>query len=970
MKRSALTILLALGVSCAGSTRGEAPEVLPDSRPDSRKASWVEETLATLTLEQKVGQMIYPRSDGLFLNEADAEVQELLGLARAGRIGGIVFFKGRPLETAALANRLQEAARLPLLMMSDYEWGPAMRVEGGSRFPVAMAMGAGASEDDIEFQAEVTAREARAIGIHLLLNPVLDLNTNPANTVISTRSFGEDPERAARLGAAYIQRAQELGVLTTAKHFPGHGATAVDSHLSMPMVRADRDRLRNVELVPFRAAVDAGVAAVMTAHIAVPALGGPADKPATISKEILQGALRGELGFEGLIVSDALDMGGARAGAWDGEVAVAAVEAGVDMLLVPPDPLVTYESVVRGVRRGDISEPRIDDAVRRILRAKARLDLHRKRSVDLRSVQRTVNPPNVRERIDAIATKTLTLVRNDNEIVPLSSAEPPDVLLVDYLFARDRASDPDVLAKELQKRARRVRRVRVMPGGPGTVDTMVERIVPEPGEVVVVASYAQKRSLLGPGERARALTEALDELARCGTRVIFVSLGTPYALSELSGAAALIATYDFAPASQRALARALFGEVPINGRLPVRLSEGYPQGHGLHVDAHTMKLEPQENPDEVGMSKRGLDDAVDRVRKAIEDGATPGGVVLVARRGEIVIEEPLGRLSYDEDAEPVRRDTMYDLASLTKVIVTTTLAMILYEREQLDLESPVSAYIPEFSGGEKDTVLVKDLLAHSGGLLWWSELYKKFEGKTPEESRAGYIETICEMPLDYPPRSKTIYSDLGVLLLGEILERITGKPLDVLAKKELFEPLGMDETLFQPPASLRSRIAPTERDEWRGRVVHGEVHDENAYGLGGLAPHAGLFSTARSLAPFVQMILNGGAYNGHRIVNGATIELFTARAELVPDSSRALGWDTPSGRSSSGKYFSEESFGHTGFTGTSIWIDPKRELFAILLTNRVHPTRENQKLYEVRPLFHDAVMQAITDVEVRPRPEE
>ena len=959
MKRIALTILLAFGVGCAGSRRGEAP--------DARNVSWVEETLATLTLEQKVGQMIYPRSNGLFANESDAEVQELLAAARAGRIGGFVFFKGEPLETAALANRLQEAAKLPLLMASDYEWGPAMRVEGASRFPVAMAMGAGASEDDIEFQAEVTAREARALGIHLLLNPVLDLNTNPANTVINMRSFGEDPEQAARLGAAYIQRAQELGVLTTAKHFPGHGATAVDSHLSMPVVRSDRERLRNVELVPFAAAVDAGVAAVMMAHIAVPALGGPADKPATISKEVLQGALRGELGFEGLIVSDALDMGGARAGTWDGEVAVAAVEAGVDMLLVPPDPLVTYESVLRGVRRGELSEARIDDAVRRILQAKARLDLHRKRTVDLMAVQRTVNPPSARERIDAIASKTLTLVRNDNEIVPLSSAEPPDVLLVDYLFARDRASDPDVLAEELQKRARRVRRVRLTPR---TVDTMAERIVPEPGEVVVVASYAQKRSLLGPGERAEALTEALAELARRGTRVIFVSLGTPYALSELSGAVALIATYDFAPASQRALARALFGEVPINGRLPVRLSEGYPQGHGLRADAHAMKLEQQENPEEVGMSKRGLNDAVDRVRKAMEDGATPGAVVLVARRGEIVVEEALGRLSYDEDAERVRRDTMYDLASLTKVIVTTTLSMILYEREQLDLESPVTAYIPEFSGGEKDTVLVEDLLAHSGGLLWWRELYKKFEGKTPEESWAGYIETICEMPLDYPPRSKTIYSDLGVLLLGEILERITGKPLDVLAQEELFEPLGMDETLFQPPASLRSRIAPTERDEWRGRVVHGEVHDENAYGLGGLAPHAGLFSTARSLAPFVQMILNGGVYNGHRLVNGATIEFFTTRAELVPDSSRALGWDTPSGRSSSGKYFSDESFGHTGFTGTSIWIDPKRKLFAILLTNRVHPTRENRKLYEVRPLFHDAVMQAITDVEIGPRTEE
>lgn len=959
MKRIAVTILIALVVGCAGSRRGEAP--------DAGNHSWVEETLATLTLEQKVGQMIYPRSDGVFLNESDAEVQELLAAARAGRIGGIVFFKGEPLETAALANRLQEAARLPLLMVSDYEWGPAMRVAGASRFPKAMAMGAGASVDDIEFQAEVTAREARALGIHLLLNPVLDLSTNPANTVIHTRSFGEDPERAALLGAAYIARAQALGVLTTAKHFPGHGDTAVDSHISMPVVRADGERLRTVELVPFRAAIDAGVAAVMSAHIAVPGLGGLPDTPATLSKEILQRGLRGQLGFEGLIVSDALDMGGARAGAWDGEVAVAAVEAGVDMLLVPPDPLVTYESVVRGVRRGDISEARIDDAVRRILQAKARLGLHRKRTVDLRSVQLTVNPPSVRERVEVMASQAVTLVRNDNDIVPLSSAEPPDVLLVDYIFAGDRVSDPDVLADELRRRARRLRRVRVTPN---TLNAGLERIVPDPGEVVVVASYAQRRSLLGSGERAEALRKALDELAGRGTKVIFVSLGTPYALSELSRVAVLIATYDFAPASQRALARALFGEVQVNGRLPVRLSERYPRGHGLHVDAHAMKLEQQEDPKEVGMSKRGLNDAVDLVREAIEDGATPGAVVLVARRGEIVVEEALGRMSYDKDAERVRRDTMYDLASLTKVIVTTTLSMILYERDLLDLDSPVSAYIPEFSGGEKDTVLVKDLLAHSGGLLWWSELYKKFEGKTPEESRAGYIETICAMPLDYTPRSKMSYSDLGVLLLGEILERITGKPLDVLARQELFEPLGMDETMFQPPASLRSRIAPTERDEWRGRVVHGEVHDENAYGLGGLAPHAGLFSTARSLARFVQMILNGGAYNGKRIVGGATIELFTTRAELVPGSSRALGWDTPSGRSSSGKYFSDESFGHTGFTGTSIWIDPKRELFAILLTNRVHPTRENRKLYEVRPLFHDAVMQAIADVEVRPRAEE
>jgi beta-glucosidase-like glycosyl hydrolase/CubicO group peptidase (beta-lactamase class C family) len=966
MERNAIWVMVTLALAlalvvtgCAGSRRGEAPE--------PPKASWVNDTLVSLTLEQKVGQMIYPRSDGVFANESDESLRALVAAARAGRIGGVVFFKGEPLETAAIANRLQEASPLPLLMASDYEWGPAMRIEGASRFPKAMAMAAGASEDDIELQATVTAREARAMGVHLLLNPVVDLLTNPANTVIGTRSWGSDPAEVARLGSIYIERAQSLGVLTTAKHFPGHGATEVDSHVDLPVVQADRESLRNVELVPFRAAVKAGVAAIMPAHLAVPALGGPADQPATISKEILQGVLRGELGFDGLIVSDALEMGGARQGAWDGEVVVAAVQAGVDMLLVPPDALVTYQAVLRAVRRGDISEARIDESVRRILSAKARLDLHRRRTVELADVLRVVNARLSRERIEAMARQAITLVRNQDALVPLSSAEPPDVLLVDYRFDGDRITDPDILAEELERRARRVRRVRVTPA---TVESMAARIRPEGDEVIVVASYTQSRDLLGPGERSAALADTLNELARDGTRVIFSSLGTPFALNELSEVGTLVATYDFAPPSQRALAQALFGEFEVKGRLPVRLSEEYARGHGLHVVAQGMRLEQLENPKRVDLSKRQLDAAVDLVRRAIDEGATPGAVVLIARRGHIVVEEALGKMSYDEDAEPVRRDTMYDLASLTKVIVTTTLSMILHERELLDLDSPVRDYLPEFDGGDKQIVLVKDLLAHSGGLLWWTDLYKKFEGQPLEDAKRGYLQTIYEMPLDYTPRSKTVYSDLGIFLMGEILERITGKALDVLAKEEIFEPLEMDETMFRPPESLRSRIAPTERDEWRGRVVHGEVHDENAYGFGGVAPHAGLFSTARSLAPFVQMLLNGGAYDGRRLINGATIELFTTRAGLVADSSRALGWDTPSGRSSSGKFFSASSFGHTGFTGVSIWIDPERELFTILLTNRVHPTRENRKLYDVRAGFHDAVIEAITDIEVLPRVEE
>lgn len=354
--------------------------------------------------------------------------------------------------------------------------------------------------------------------------------------------------------------------------------------------------------------------------------------------------------------------------------------------------------------------------------------------------------------------------------------------------------------------------------------------------------------------------------------------------------------------------------------------------------------------------------ATELLAEAIADGATPGAVYLIGNREGIIAEKALGHFTYAPDAPRVTLETIYDLASLTKVIVTTPLVMLLHEREQLELEAPVNAYVPEFTGGGKDEVLVEDLLAHCGGLLWWTELYKTFEGRPPAESKRGYIQKICELPLDYQPRSKTVYSDLGFLLLGEIVERLTQSTLDRLVHDEIFAPLGMEEIRYNPPAEWRARIAPTEDDPWRGCVVRGTVHDENAFGLGGIAPHAGLFSTARAIAPFAQMFLKEGVSGHRRLFAAATVRRFTARANLVAGSSRALGWDTPTPESSSGSLFSSASYGHTGFTGTSLWIDPERDFFAVLLTNRVHPTRENRKLAAMRPRFHDALGRAPSSV--------
>jgi beta-glucosidase-like glycosyl hydrolase/CubicO group peptidase (beta-lactamase class C family) len=943
--------------SCARQLSPPSPDVV---------RSWTRETLASMSLEEKVGQMIFARSDGAFVHENDPGLKELESLAGQGRIGGVVFFKGDPFSTAAIANHLQDESKLPLLMASDYEWGAAFRVDGTTRFPSAMALGAGGREEDIRFQAEVTAQEARALGIHLALAPVVDLNVNPANSVINYRSFGEDPERVGRLVAAFIQAAQENKLLTTAKHFPGHGPTEVDSHLSLPVIRLDRKRLEEVELAAFRAAIDAGVAAVMTAHIAVPALDGRDDRPATFSRDILERLLREEMGFEGLIASDALDMGGARGKWWGGEVAVSAVKAGVDLLLVPPDPRVAWDSVVRAVGRGDISLERIDRSVLRILETKARLNLHRERIVDLRDVPRRVGEPRYEEKVQQVADRSITLVSCRPRLLPLHAELSPRVLHVNYVLEGDSAVDPSVLVEELEVRTENLSTVRLTPTTVASRIRYLERLA-ETTDVVLLASYTRTRSTLGRGEVALELLDALRNLIAKGVPVILVSLGNPYVLTELPDAGALMAAYDFSPFSQRAVARALFGEFTIGGRLPVTLSARYPVGHGLDLERRPLELESVESPEEAGFSKEGLDRVVGLLEEAVASKAFPGGVVVVGRRGKLVLERPFGRLTYERNAPEVTKDTIYDLASVTKVVATTTVAMVLYERGELVLEKPVRDYIPEFRGRDKDRVTVTDLLAHTGGLLWWKDFYRENSASDPEEAKKKYIDAICRMPLDYAPRSESVYSDLGVILLGEILERVSGLSLDELAQQEVFGPLGMDDTTFNPPESLRDRIAPTEDEPWRGRMVRGEVHDENAYAMGGVAPHAGLFSTGSDLARFAQAMLNGGIYGNHRILRSSTLEKFTTRPGLVPDSSRALGWDTPSHKSSSGRYFSTSSFGHTGFTGSSLWIDPERDVFVVLLTNRVHPSRENRQISQVRPALHDAVMEAIMDVEVIPR---
>ncbi len=561
--------------------------------------------------------------------------------------------------------------------------------------------------------------------------------------------------------------------------------------------------------------------------------------------------------------------------------------------------------------------------------------------------------PEDARRAREVAAESITVVKNEGGVLPLAAEEPLRLLqLVLSSGFRNRAV---LRAPERELAARRVE-VETRRFGPEVSGETADEIVAAvPGFTHVVVS-AFVWGVGGGGEFSPSQARLVERLAsrEDGPPVIVVSFGSPYVLAQIPEVPVYVCAYGPAQPSQRAVVAALLGEAEVRGRLPVTLPGLYPYGHGLDIERREMTLRDA-RPEEAGF-RSGAFQEVDRVVEGfLAEGAFPGAVLAVGHRGALVHLKPYGRLSYDQEAPSVRADTIYDLASLTKVIATTTMAMILVDQERLDLDAPVQDFLPRFAGAGKEAVTVRHLLTHSSGVDWWAPLFEDTRGK------ADYVERIEAMDLVYEPGSRSKYSDLGLILLGEILERVAGESLDAFVGRRVFEPRGMADTRFRPGAELVARIAPTERDAWRGRVVHGEVHDENAFALGGVAPHAGLFGTAPDLARFAQMIVNGGVLEHRRIVSRTTVEAFTRRAG-VPDSSRALGWDTKSAEgSSAGTLFSPSSFGHTGFTGTSIWIDPERQLFVILLTNRVHPTRDNKLIRKVRPAVADAVGRGLVD---------
>src|SRR5229473_2503474 len=834
--------------------------------------AWVETTLRKMTVDEKIGQLLFTTYHGSFTATDTAAYRQIQHDVTDLRVGGFInVTQGSPLgivksqayPTAVLNNQLQAKSKLPLLIGADFERGTAMRLDEGTSFPTAMALAAGGDVKDAYAMGKITALEARAVGVHWIYAPDADVNNNPGNPIINTRSFGENPQRVAEFVSAFVLGVQENGGLATAKHFPGHGDTAADSHIDLPVIRADRARLDDLELVPFRAAISMQVDSIMTGHLNVPALEPDPDTPATLSHNILTDVLRNQLGFQGLIVTDAMDMGGITVRYAPGEAAVRAVVAGADCLLMPPVPDAAFEALQVAVKSGRISKERLDASVRRILQAKARLALNTNRLADVNAINQKFGSAAWQKEAQEISDRGVTLLRDTPHRLPLDGTKPLRALLLAFY------ADPEPYPGEDLERELRLRfdSVTTLRADTRFVNASILKLPPpESYDVAILALFVRVSDRKGNVDVPAEQAGLAEQIYKTGKPVITAGFGSPYLIERFPQAETWLAAFGISDVAQISAARALFGQIPVRGHLPVTIpGVDMKLGFGLELPANPMALQPMDARDEAQ-----LQPAFNSIEKAISDKAFPGAALAVGYRGKVSVHA-FGKLSYDAKSAATVPATMYDIASLTKVVATTTLVAKLVEGDfsvPLDLDAKVERYLPEWASGPnadwRHRVTVRHLLTHTSGLPPFKEYWRTTgSGVTAKRStnKQDTLTKIFAEPLEYEPGTKEIYSDLGIILMAEIIERLTGRTLDDLANQYIFAPLGMRDSMYKPPKKLWPTIAPTEFDaRFRKRLVQGEVHDENAYAIGGVSGHAGLFSTAPDLAAFCQMLLNGGVY--------------------------------------------------------------------------------------------------------------
>ncbi len=941
----------------------------PKSKFDQAQ-QWVDSVYNQMSFNEKVGQLFMVAA---YSNRDEKHMNDLLELVKSRNIGGVIFFQGGPGRQANMTNKLQAVSKLPLFVGIDAEWGLGMRLDSTYVYPWNMTLGAIQKNDLLEQMGNQMAEQSKRMGIQFMFAPVVDININPLNPIIGNRSFGESKENVADKAIALMRGLQEKQVYATAKHFPGHGDTATDSHHALPKLDFDRKRLDNVELYPYKKLIKEGLASVMVAHLDVPALEPNKGVPTSLSYNTITNVLKNDLSFKGLVFTDALNMKGASNFKSPGEIDFAAFQAGNDVLLFAENVPLAIEKFNTAYENKEFTDERLAHSVKKILLYKYKAGLNKYKPINTKNLYTDLNRPEYTDLSYKLYENIITVVKNNRNILPFGSDKRQNIA---YVKLGDDVNDTFIEALQANQ--------------PVTVFTHVQiedHLDDLKAFDLVIVGYHKADGAWKKHDMSSNEIVLLDNIAK-NNKTVFVSFVKPYALSavkDFSKFEAVVLGYQNNVMAHRKTVDVLFGMQGATGKLPVSIGSHFKEGEGLNTRSN--KNLRYGRASEEGFNEEKLKDIDVLVNKAIKNQYTPGAQVLVARHGKIVYNKSFGTMSYD-DKTKVSNSTIYDLASLSKMLGTLPMVMKMYDDGKLRFDQKLGDLLPEFKKTDKANITVKELLTHNSGLVAWIPFYKETldaAGKPKQELyrpnfskeysiqvaenlylKTGYKEVMLETIADSKlGRKEYKYSDLNFILLAEIVERSYKKPLNELVDEYFYKKIGASTLTYLPQTKFDlSEIAPTEKDTYfRHTLVHGYVHDMGAAMMGGVAGHAGLFGDALDVAKMMQLFLDGGMFNGERLISEKTINDFNTCYYCKEGNRRGAGFDKPQlGKSGpTCGCASMKSFGHTGFTGTMAWADPEKDLIYVFLSNRTYPDADDNKLSkantreDIQQVIYDAL---------------
>ncbi len=958
----------------------------------AKEQAWVDSIFQAMTPDERLGQLVWVRAQTDWSEENMAEVERLI---RQYHVGGLCFFnptyKGTPEKQVELTNRYQSLAKhVPLFISLDAEWGLGWRYKDKAlAFPRQLMLGAIQDETLIYEMGAAIARHLKRVGVTINFAPVADVNNNAENPVINFRSFGENPLKVAVKSYQYMRGLQDNGVLACAKHFPGHGDTDTDSHLDLPVIPHTRARLDSVELFPFKMLIDQGVGSIMVAHLNVPALDATANLPTTLSHPTVTGLLKNELNFNGLVMTDALEMKGVTKHYGAGEVEAKALAAGNDVLLMPSDVDAGFVTMKKWLSAGRLDTTLINNSVKKVLRWKYRMGVTEYKKISTQHLKRDVNDYAAKALRRKLIANAITLVRNNDSLVPFGNPGFPNTKNLHELnlgalaigAGKDnpfhtylnyyKNTETFYSGKNISKKQQAY---------------FTNKLIKKDAVIISLHGMSQYASKgFGISKSTKEIIAALQEK----TKVILAIFGNPYSLKYFDKTENVLVAYEEADDIQEIAAQALFGAFPITGKLPVTVSERSKAGMG--VTTPSLQRLGYALPEEVGMSSEKLWAIDSLVQDAIDEKATPGAVVLVARKGKVIFQKAYGNHTYGRGARQTRTDDIFDLASITKIAASTVSLMKLQDEGKFDFNDPVKKYLPEFDTTDKADIPLSKMLSHRARLTSWIKFYEKtisskkqplnkFYRTKPNAKfslpvaknlylRNDYPDTIWKEIVGSPllEGSGYKYSDLAFYIAAEIIKRQSGEGIENYVQDHFYQPMGMETTTYRPIEKFPlDRMPPTEEDRYfRQRKIQGYVHDMGAAMLGQVSGHAGLFSSANDLAKLMQMLLNKGSYGGTQYLQPQTIHQYASRCGNC--TRRGLGFDMlqldQRHEPNLSTLASDRTFGHLGFTGGAAWADPENELVYIFLSNRTYPKMRPNKLGKMntRVLVMDAVYGAVME---------